>query len=306
LPRLSKVIIMLEQISDFIQKYYIAPIIDHTGYNAVNTATYAVIALIAAYVIWTQFKKHKIKFDRGFFLAALPYILLGSTMRVVTDSIDTGVMQSHLPGAFGWLYSFVIGLGIYNYGFVTSSPGIYIVTAGLLFLFLGLQVKFKKENLMRDAGLVLWLAHLLVLLPMFHYLQYFALILLVAGGLAYAAMRAFASMKMHPLAWVVVAAHSLDGTATFVIMDIFNRLEPACTQFGRCYFEQHVLSNFLGSIADTFLVYLGVKVAFSALAAYLVCREAEGENELVFILLLLSIFGLAPGLRNLLRITLGA
>ncbi|HQT45228.1 MAG TPA: DUF63 family protein, partial [Candidatus Micrarchaeota archaeon] len=235
-----------------------------------------------------------------------PYILLGSTMRVVTDSIDTGIMQAHMTGIFGPIYSFVVNLGIYNYGFVTSSPGIYIVISCLLFLFLGLQVKYKKKNLMRDAGLALWLVHFIILLPMFHYIQYFALIVIIAGALGLIFRQVFAGMKLHPLAWIVVLAHSLEGTATFVIMDIFNKIEPACTQAGRCYFEQHVLSNFLGSIADTFLVYLGVKVAFSAIAAYLVCREAEGENELVFILLLLSIFGLAPGIRNLLRITLGA
>ncbi len=297
---------MLEQISAFIQQYYISPIIDHTGYNTVNTVTYALIALVAAYVIWTQFKKHHIKFDKEFFISVLPYILWGSTMRVVTDSIDTGVMQSHLSGLFGWLYSFILGLGVYNYGYLTSSPGIYIVTSFMLFLFLGLQVKYKKKNLMRDAGIALWLVHLAMLLPMFHYVQYFALILAIAGSLAFIFKKIFEKYGMYPLAWAVVAAHSLDGTATFVIMDIFNKVEPACTQLGRCYFEQHVLSNFIASLANTFLAYLGVKVAFSAIAAYLVCREAEGENELVFILLLLTIFGLAPGLRNLLRITLGA
>jgi len=75
---------------------------------------------------------------------------------------------------------------------------------------------------------------------------------------------------------------------------------------GKQYFEQHVLSNFLGSVANTFFVYYAVKILFATAAVYLIERESETQEEKYFIALLLIIFGLAPGFRDLLRMLVGA
>ncbi|MBM3229942.1 DUF63 family protein [Candidatus Parvarchaeota archaeon] len=336
---------MAFDINGFIQAYYIQPILNHEGYNPVNTLTYALIALAAAFIIWGQFKKHKITVDREFFISTLPFILLGPTMRVVTDSIDTGVMQAHAgvsSGIIGSFYSFILSTHLYDYGFLTSSPGIYFVTAAILFASLFAQKfaerKFpsKSANLMRNVGIFLFLLHFLILLPMVSYPLYGLLIIALAGIIGFIARRFFSSAlfarlsgsgltqshdgainggvgasnvapdQAGSLAWLVVFAHSLDGAATFVTIDIFNRLEPACTLLGKCYGEQHVVSSFLGTFADTYLVFFAVKVIFSALVAFLVEKESQDRQEKTFIFLLLVVFGLAPGLRDLLRLATGA
>ena len=42
---------------NFIYEYYISPIWDHSGYNVVNTITYAIIAIIAVYLLNKIIKK---------------------------------------------------------------------------------------------------------------------------------------------------------------------------------------------------------------------------------------------------------
>jgi len=301
---------MAFDLSSFVSQYYIQPIMSHEGYNPVNTVTYAAIALVAAYFVWGYFKSRNIKIDREFFISVLPFVLFGSTMRVLTDSIDTGVMQQHTSGALGGIYSFVLSTHVYDYGFLTSSPGIYVVTSALLFLFLYLQTRFSQsawsKNLVRNAGCVLWVFHLLLLLPMVAYPLYPAIILALAGIVWLGARYASQKLKLDPLASLVVFAHALDGAATFVTIDLFNRLEPACTVLGKCYFEQHVLSRFIGAFADTFFVFFAAKVVFASVVAYVIDREAQNEQEKIFVFLLVVIFGLAPGLRDLLRVATGA
>ena len=53
------------------------------------------------------------------------------------------------------------------------------------------------------------------------------------------------------------------------------------------------------------LIYLMVKVLFALIASIVIEREAENEHEKYFIYLLIIIFGLAPGVRNFLRLALG-
>lgn len=74
---------------NFIYDYFIAPIWDQTGYNIVNTITYVLIALVSVYLV-NQALRGKIRIDRNFIAGALAFVLFGSTMRVVTDSINQG------------------------------------------------------------------------------------------------------------------------------------------------------------------------------------------------------------------------
>src|SRR3989338_998799 len=95
---------------DFIQDYFVHPLISQTGYNAVNTAVYATIAIIALYIIWAVFKRKNIIIDKKFIYAVLPFVLLGSTMRVVTDSIDNGKFTAITP-----IHKAILDSHIYDY-----------------------------------------------------------------------------------------------------------------------------------------------------------------------------------------------
>jgi len=88
-------------------------------------------------------------------------------------------------------------------------------------------------------------------------------------------------------------AQCLDGAATFWGV-----------QFGG-YGEQHVFGNFLFSVGGPLLFFL-VKIAFVYLAVEVFRRETDKKSEArTYLLLLITIFGLAPGVRDILRITCG-
>ena len=75
-------------------------------------------------------------------------------------------------------------------------------------------------------------------------------------------------------------------------------------RFGKCYSEQHVFPNMLGT--NTFFVFFLVKVAIALLAAYILSTEKIKAREKYYAVLILLVIGLAPGMRDLLRIMVGA
>jgi uncharacterized membrane protein len=301
--------------SDFFSDYFIRPIWEHTGYNLVNTLAYALIALAAAYLIYKAFQKFRIAIDKEFLLAILPFILLGSTMRVVTDSIDTQLMQAYAANNAGsfvsGIYSAIISSHALDYGYLTVTPGIYIVTAALFLAVLAICHSFGKREIVKYVGFALWLPFLLLLVPMMSHWAYPVIAIVVAVAAYFGAKAAFARFGVKDeLAPFVVFAHALDGAATFVTIDLFNKLEPACAALGKCYGEQHVLSaglgNVLGFTGYGYLLFLLVKILFSGAAAYIVAKDNAPQSEKNYIFLLLIIFGLAPGIRDCLRVLTGA
>ena len=74
-------------IRDFIYKYYIDPIVYGQPYNIVDTLTYALVLILALYLIYRWLSRSKIvQVDRRFILATLPYVVLGGLLRVVEDT----------------------------------------------------------------------------------------------------------------------------------------------------------------------------------------------------------------------------
>ncbi len=308
-------------IPQFIKEYYADPIVNHEGYNIVNTLTYALIEILAVYSIYRVFEKNKIMISREFVINTIPFVLFGSTARVITDSLDTGVMKPITP-----LHEFIINSHIYDYGFLTSSPGIYIITAVLFFASLLISHKMKKPKLCGTIGLALWLPHFIALLFMVKYLEFAIPVLVLAAIPFYLAFRYFET-ENPVLNYVqqtvartgdwkrktnankiggdilagVVGAHALDGAATFFIIDFFGQLT------GKSYFEQHVIPSFIGETFGTFFPFYLLKIAIAFGAAWFIANEKDvEEGEKYFISLLLIIIGLAPGLRDVLRMVVGA
>jgi uncharacterized membrane protein len=282
----------------FIEDYFLNPVWDRTGYNLVNTLVYAGIALAAAYFIYRLLKREKIAIDSKLIASIVPFILFGSTGRVITDAVDTGVMALHAGNPIA---NFILSTHFYDYNYFTVTPGIYVVV-GLLTIaaVFGLN-RLKKPELLAPVGIVLWLSQLMLLTPVLTYWSFTLMAIafaLVGTGIGYVALKKTGAFSIAGL--LVVFAHALDGAATYTIIDIFG---PAV---GKPYFEQHVLSRALGTLGDTMLTFFGVKVIFATAAVLIVQREASDEQEKCFILLLLLIFGLAPGVRDLLRMLAGA
>ncbi|MGV8085824.1 MAG: DUF63 family protein [Candidatus Bilamarchaeum sp.] len=274
---------------DILYKYFISPIWDKTGYNTINTLVYAVIAIIALYGI-NKAIKGKIKIDNRFMVGVLTFVLFGSTLRVVTDSIDTGVFKP-----ISLIHQAVLQSHIYDYGYLTVTPGIYILTAGLLLITMAILGKLKKMEYLAYVGLLLWLPHLLLLVPFMEYVSHAFIIMLLAIIPAYLSYLILKSKKLSG----IVLAQATDGAATFYIIDVFSQIS------GKQYFEQHVFSAALGEIFGGFVGFFILKIMIGFAAAYLISKEKMDEEDKNFVILVLLIMGFAPGIRDILRMTVG-
>jgi uncharacterized membrane protein len=275
---------------DFIQEYFVNPILyqdKYAPYNAYNTIVYAIIAIIAVFLLYKAFRKAGITINKEFFKAIIPFVLFGSILRVAEDA--------HLaPRA-------VEVAGITLFPFVT--PGIYILT----FLLFGVSMvaslklygpgeKFAKA--VRAFGVGLSTAAFVVSLPAIVKLAN-AVPFLAITGLACLVWYAFKivwkkrGLKTSFAEESVVFAQALDGSATFVGVGLLG------------YSEQHIVGNAIFSLFGGPWAFLALKIAFALVVVELVRKEKIGDGEKNYLLLLVMILGLAPGLRDALRILAG-
>jgi uncharacterized membrane protein len=290
----------------FLEDYFVSPIVEKTGYNAVNTLTYAAIAIAALYLIWRFMKARGFDFaGRGFLLSVAAFVLLGSTCRVLTDLSDSGAVAGMAAsgGALSPTYAALAQSGIFEYGFLTVTPGIYIVTASLFLLALAIGSAMRHEMFAAYAGLAMWLPVFLLVLPFMSHWQYFLLALAVGAAGALAAfylLGMVGKMKLGVHEKLAIAGQALDGAATFVVIDVFAR------ETGRDYFEQHVLSSGIGNATPLgFFLFFLVKIALAGLVVYFLRKERLERRDAALVLLAVAVMGFAPGIRDVLRMLCG-
>lgn len=250
---------------DIINEYFVKPMVERTGYNVVNTLVYAAIALAAAYAIYKLLKRLRIAISERFALAVIPFVLLGAVVRVVVDA------------------------GRYPYTPFTTSPGIYVVIAAIT-LTCVLLLRGNARGMAAIGTLLLASQALLLPVPQNAYAAAQILALAILGTLVGLAIARLARVRLGALGSAVLLSHSLDGAATFVGVSALG------------YAEQHVLSNAIMGVSGSMLSFYAVKVLFASVAAPLVIRSDLKAEEKNYVLLLLVIFGLAPGARDALRI----
>lgn len=254
--------------------------------------TYAVIAIAAVFLLHKALKG-RIRIDERFICAVLCFVLFGSTIRVVTDSIDTHVFAPVTP-----VHAFVLDSHLWDYGPLTVTPGIYILTAAILLTALAILYfarMTKRVEWLGYFGLALWLPHFALLLPFMVYAPYAIPIIILAAIPTYLA---YIHFKDKILA-AIVAGQALDGAATFFVIDIFSKIA------GINYFEQHVFSAGIGELTGTYFSFYLLKVGLAFAAAYLLQKEKMDGEERNYIALVLMIMGFAPGIRDVLRMMVG-
>jgi uncharacterized membrane protein len=277
---------------DWIQEYFVNPITqtnDYAPYNAANTLVFAALALAAAFLIYKGLQRAKIKINERFFYAILPFIVFGGALRVWEDA--------------HWLPRAVTLGGIEFYPFVT--PYIYVLTFALVVLGIAFARHYasrykQKNNALFEETLFNFGAVFgaLAVLPLALLFKQWAFFMAITASAAVAAVLltrvdAFRKIKTARIEGATFFAQCLDGAATFWGV-----------QFAG-YGEQHVLGNALFSIGGPLLFFL-VKIAFVYAAVEVFRRETQAKSEArTHLLLLITIFGLAPGVRDLLRITCG-
>lgn len=173
-------------ISELIKTNFIDPIIYGTGYNPINTTTYALLFLFLVDATFKTIKKFKINMSR-FFNAFLPYIFLGGVIRTLTDA------------------------GVYPHTFAFVTPGIYLLMLALTFIdtffnlplgwillainLTGVVVKNNAPNLVFAFGFM-------------------------ATALSVILLR-FLRFKIGLVEIGAILAHMIDAASTFVAIDLF-------------------------------------------------------------------------------------
>ncbi len=276
------------------------------GYTIISEITYGLILIIALYGIYKLLKRLKITVDWRFALALMPYILFGPISRVLED---TGYFDEPV------VYWFI-------------SPLIYLQIAvyAIFFLLLGyfIQKKYKKEKL--TVNTIIFLGGLFFLIPSLYLIASwilgsqwsntsgvrFDVFLIVIGlvflivGLVY--LFAFIFRKnekiavyKNPLNLAMLSGHLIDGITSYIsIKDPFN--------MGLYYAEKHPASNALLNIWGPLFPIVKFFLIIIVIYVFDIMFKEELKNYITLVNLLkigILILGFSPGLRDLLRVTMG-
>ncbi|MDD3622291.1 MAG: DUF63 family protein [Methanofollis sp.] len=278
-------------IRDFIYKYYIDPIRYGEAYTIVDTLTYAIILIIAVYLVYRGLQRFGITVDRKFVLSTIPFVVLGGLLRVVED---TGMITSDAR-------------------FLLITPLIFFViffiTAGTLFLSRLLELKGVVADYTRPyawTGIVLSVASFLLLIYWgathtqidLVVLTVIPLMAVVSTAAVWGALRYFAGWEYvsEPLYKLLIFGHMLDASATSFGID----LHPLH------YVEQHVVGSHLIELTGTAFSMFLLKLAVIVPAIYILeLYRKEGSPAFWHLVLLaMIIVGMAPGIRDLMRMVL--
>ncbi|HRX33016.1 MAG: DUF63 family protein [Methanoregulaceae archaeon] len=276
----------------FIYKYYIDPIRYGQPYNVVDTTTYALVLLVAIYILYRWFSRSKtIAIDGRFVLATLPYVVLGGLLRVVQD---TGMITSDLqyllitPLIYFLLFFFTAAVlvgtsSIQKAGMIRDYIPVYSVTGIVAALVAaGVLVSFGIGNTVVDAGVVAFIIGLGLL----------------TTALVYAAMRYLLRWEYaaDPLYLALIFGQMLDASATSFGIDL-HPLE---------YVEVHVVGSNLIAWTGTAFSMFPLKLLVLFPGIYILERFRNEGSPVLWHLIVLAMItvGLAPGVRDMVRMML--
>lgn len=257
----------------FIKEYFIDSIVYKEGYNVVNTLTWAIILVIAVFLLY-KFLEKRFEIDMKFILANVPYIILGSSARVVEDA---GFLQPPIS-------------------YVFMSPFIFFLIFLLAFPTLLISKRFAEDRYYIPYSIVGLSFAIATLFLLFLNLNVYNPLVLpygLIGAFIVAISFYFLPMKTkNLLSASVMFAHMLDALETFIGVQYHG------------YVEIHVLPGFL--IEKFGAVALPI-VKFGVIGAVLFLIDSSKEKQSLknFLKFVLLVLGLAPALRDGLRITLG-
>jgi uncharacterized membrane protein len=275
---------MLSEIQEFITKHYVDPIVTDSGYNIVNTLTWAMVLVICVHTIHSLklFKRLGVTIDRRFVIGVVCYVLFGSSLRVL---VDADIFAPPL-----------------QYIFIT--PNIYFVVFAITMLSLMLSLRIYKERYYIsfaaiglgltsvNIGVLLWsegIAHpgeaLLIV----------ALTVLITASIYMGAGFAKIEFLRGRFNIAILGAHLLDASSTTVAIDVLTG-----------YQGKHVVENYLIDLTGTGAVMYPLKLLLLIPMLYLIDSEFDEVELRDLLKLVILVLGLAPGCRNTILILFGA
>lgn len=276
----------LDRLGTFLYINFVLPLGRY--YTPVNTIVYGLVLAVAIFLVSRFLSMLGVKADERLIYSALPYILIGSAGRALND----------------WLVPPTSSRPWYSYFLV--SPPIYFVIFGytlvclLLSLYLHRKVRWSFYTSFFAFGLILltYLVYLITFVAGIRNTQGILLIAeyagvstLIAAPLIILISRVI-RFQSPALSILIIAAHLLDASATHVALSMYP------------YIEQHPLPTFLVHLFGTTIVLLPIKflaILFIIIALDYFLDDEQQQFTGVLKLALLTL-GLAPGMRDLLRL----
>jgi uncharacterized membrane protein len=281
---------LMDEISQFINTYYLDPIRTDSGYNPVNTFTWALILGICIFGVLRLLEKLEVKITPRFIASVLPFVLAGSSLRIFADS-PAGLVHPPLS-------------------YLLITPNIYFLVFAVTIGCLWLSIRLQKTGLIKDFHLIfagfglLWFFANIIILLHFHKVvaAYVPLFVIGAGtGLTFAcyllARHLKSSMFTDPLNLSILLAHLMDASATYIGIDKLG------------YFSKHVVPTYLIQLTGTALVMYPLKLIIFVGVIYLLDTQFEDDrqssNMKMLIKMVVLILGLSPATRDTIRMMLG-
>tara|TARA_Y100000310_G_C20594382_1_gene769731 strand:- start:397 stop:1242 length:846 start_codon:yes stop_codon:yes gene_type:complete len=276
-------------IEDIVQQYFLDPVNNPAvqGYNIVNTVVYVGLLLVLAFfVIFPLLDRRGVKFSEKFAVALLPYIFIGSAMRLLVSDNCTAA----------WTVCFQKVLNPLSPGFWFFTPGVWFSTFILVIIGLLIARKLKGTEYHKTFGVIgiIFLIPFL-LLDFLHFSNWIPFLGTVVLILAIMFVIKFVvdrftktGLMKNKLNILAVGGQVVDGTATVV----------ATTWFG--FSEQHPLSAGILDVHPG--LFLIVKIVLMLAILHYVEKDIEKENLRGYFKLFLVIVGFATGTASLLKL----
>lgn len=261
----------------WIYRYYINPIVYDTSYNPVDTVTWAIVLGLSIFGLVRLFRKLEVKLDGRLVSCTLPYVLAGSSLRVIEDA------ELVAPP---WKYLLITPLIFFLVFLVTGSS-------------LMLCRKILGEDFHRGyaaIGLIWTLLNFLALASVgFANPWVIAAVLLLGSTLTAGILllRPWLGFLDNRFNLMIIYSHMLDASSTYIGVDWFG------------YYEKHVVPTFLIDLTGSAAVMFPLKLLILLPVLSVIDESLKDRSLRNLVKLTLITLGLAPAVRNTLRLALG-
>jgi uncharacterized membrane protein len=270
----------LSGLADFVHKYYIDPVIYDTSYNPVDTITWAIILGLVLLGLIKLFGRWDLLMDERLLITTLPYVLAGSSLRVIEDG-------NLVPAP--WRYLLITPLIFFL---------VFLITAACLII--TRKIWGEKFHARYAAIGFLWTIFNLAVLSTLGFKNSWiiaAVFLLgssLAGGILICG-RHLSALKFleERFNQMIIYAHMLDASSTYFGVDWFG------------YYEKHVVPTFLINLTGSAAIMFPLKLAILLPLLYMIDKSLQEPSLRNLTKLTMITLGLAPAVRNTLRLALG-
>jgi len=236
-----------------------------TGYTTESTTIFAIILIITVYAIFKALKFLKIKIDKRLAIAVTPFVILGSSLRVLKDS---GMIE----------------------GCLFQTPGIYFFVFGITFsLLIILTIVERKTNI--PYYKVMFIVGLFLISPILGVIRYrnftgigYIIVYLVPWIILLKLIPWLSENK------IVTGLHTFDGTVTFVSLNYFG------------YYEQHILPRYLIDFFGIPFSFVILKFIALVLILFVIDNYSTDKEFNNYIKLIIGILGASTGIRDFMRL----